>query len=82
MRIVIELNSGANFHVRICRTQFVDFVEIDAGVVTVVIGKRDIRKSFRTRAIDPGLEQFLRIRLNSVALRMGMVVAEELMADS
>ena len=41
-RIVIQLESGADFDVGIRRAQFVDLVEIDPGVITIVIGERDV----------------------------------------
>src|SRR5213592_4450964 len=41
-RIVIELNAGTNLHVRIFFSKPIEFVEIDAGVITVVIGECDI----------------------------------------
>ena len=61
-RIVIELNAGADFDVGIRRAQFVDFIEIDSGVIAIVIGKGDVGQPACARAIDPWLEKLLGVR--------------------
>ena len=76
-RIVIELNAGTDFHVGICGAQFVDFVEVDPFVVTIVIGERDIGEAAFAGAVDPGLEERLTVRLDAVALRVAVVVGEQ-----
>jgi hypothetical protein len=53
------------------------FIEIDPGVITIVIGKRDVVQPAFPRAIDPGLKQRLRVGLNPMALRVAVVVGEE-----
>ncbi|MEY2601994.1 MAG: hypothetical protein QOJ36_1313, partial [Verrucomicrobiota bacterium] len=47
----------------------------------IVIGKGNITQPARMRAVDPRLQQFLRVRLNTMSLRMGVVIAEKLIAD-
>ena len=42
IRIVIELDSGANFHLRIRRTHLLDHIEIDSFVIAIVIGEGDV----------------------------------------
>ena len=81
LRIVIELDPGANFHIRIDGAKFIDLIEVNAGMVTIVVGERDVVQAARTRAVDPGLQQFLGIWLNAVSLRMRVVIGEELMVD-
>src|ERR1700730_15629981 len=81
-RIVIQLDACTDFHIRIFLAQLVDLIEIDAGVMTIVIGKRDIAEPAFTRRIRPRLQQFLRIRLHPMPLRMHVVVAKELIVLS
>src|ERR1700730_3315701 len=76
-RIVIERDAGTDFHVRIFPAQLVDLIEIDAGVMTIVIGKSDIADPTLTRRIIPRLQEFLRIRLHPMPLRMHVVIGEE-----
>jgi hypothetical protein len=80
--VVIQLESGANFDVGICRAQFVDFVEINSGVVTIVIRERDVDQTAFAGAVDPRLEQRLSERLDPMALRVGMVIGERLRVNS
>ena len=77
MRIVVELDAGADPYVGIRRPQFVDFIEINSGMETIVIGKRNVVQTACARAIDPQLQQFSRIQLNSMPLRMRMVIGEK-----
>ena len=49
--IVIELDPRANFHVGISRAQFFDLIEINSGVIAIVIGECDVAQS-NTRARD------------------------------
>src|SRR4051812_40084163 len=70
-RIVVELETRPDFHVGVGVAQFVDLVEIDARVIAIVIGKRDVAQTPAAGAVDPGLEQSLRERLNTMALRVG-----------
>jgi hypothetical protein len=77
LRIVIELDAGANFEIRIRGAQFVDLVKINSGVETIVVGKGNVTQAARLRAVDPRLQHFSRIRLNAISLRMGMVIGEE-----
>ena len=74
MRIVIELDTGPDFYVRICRPQFFDLTEINAGMKTIVIGKRDVTEPTSARAVDPRLQKILGIRLDPMALRMSVVI--------
>jgi hypothetical protein len=82
LRIVIEFDAGANFEIRIRRAQFIDLVKIDSGMETIVIGKGNVTQTPRTRTVDPGLQQFSRIRLNAMSLRMGMVIGKKLHGGS
>ena len=81
MRIVVELDAGADLHIRIRSPQFVDLIEIDSGMEAIVIGEGDITQATRACAVDPRLQQFLRIGLNSMSLRMGVVIGKELVVD-
>ncbi len=67
---------GANLHVGISRAQFFDFVKIDSFVIAIVIGKSDVGQPAFPGVIDPGLEEFLSVRLDPMALRMRMVIGE------
>jgi hypothetical protein len=58
LRIVIQLDAGANFQIGIRGAQFIDFIEIDSGMETIVIGKRNIVQTPRARAVDPWLQEF------------------------
>jgi len=40
--IVIELNASADSQMRISLPQTIDFIEIDARVITIMIGKSDV----------------------------------------
>jgi len=81
LRIVIELDAGANLHIGIRGAKLVELIEVDSGVEAVVIGKRDVLQPPYPSAVDPRLQQFLRIRLNSMTLRVRVVIAEKLKAD-
>ena len=81
-RIVIELNPGVDLHLRIRRAQFIDLVEIDPGVIAIVISKGDIGQAPGARAIDPRLEKRLSVRLDSMTLRMGVIVGKQLRVNS
>src|ERR1700693_5803507 len=81
LRIVVQLDAGADLHVRIGSAQFFDLIKINAGVKTIVIGKCNVAQTALARAGDPRLQQIMRIRLNAMSLRMGMVIAEELIVD-
>ena len=62
-RIVIQLNSRANFQVRIGSTKPINFVEINALMITVVISERDIAETEPARMINPGLQELRRVWL-------------------
>jgi len=53
--IVIELNAGTNFYVRISFPQPIEFVEIDSGMITVVIGEGEIGDAPAPRRVNPWL---------------------------
>src|SRR5438067_10748323 len=76
-RVVIKLNPGANLYVRILFTQTIEFIEIDASMITIVIGEGDINDSFGPRRIDPRLQKRLSVILDPVALRVGVIIAEQ-----
>src|SRR4051794_13013151 len=60
-RIVVQLDPGPDFDVGIRGAEFFDFIEIDPGVITIVIGKSDIGQSTLAGAIDPRLKEQLRV---------------------
>jgi hypothetical protein len=74
--IVVQLEARADFDVGIRGAQFDDLVEIDSGVITVVIGEREIGQAALARAVDPRLEQRLSERLDAVTLWMRVVIRE------
>ena len=76
-RIVIKLNPGANFYVRIFLTQAIEFIEINAGMIPIVISEGDIEYSFGPRRIDPGLQKRLCVVLDPVALGVAVVIGEK-----
>ena len=76
-RIVIKLDPGANFDVRIFFTQTIKFIEIDAGMITIVISEGDIDDPFDRRRIDPGLQERLSVMLDPVALWVTVVIGEK-----
>src|SRR5438094_10526346 len=41
-RIVIELDSRPDSQIGISFTQTIDFIEVDSGVITIMIGKSDV----------------------------------------
>ena len=79
--IVVELDPGPNLYVRISRTEPFNFVKVNAGVKTIMIGAGNIVQPATPRAIDPRLQQFPRVSLDPVPLRMGMVIRERLIVD-
>jgi len=81
LRIVIELDAGANFEIRIRGAQFIDLIKINSGMKPIVISEGNVTQTARTRAIDPRLQQFSRVPLNAMSLRVGVVIAKELIAD-
>src|SRR5207249_11909263 len=58
-------------------TQTIEFIEIDAGMITIVIGEGDIDDPFDLRRIDPGLQERLSVMLDPVALRVTVVIGEK-----
>ena len=76
-RIVVELDARANFHVRIALAEPIEFIEIDSRVIAVVIGEGDVAQARSAGAVDPRLQQRLRIRLNAMTLRMRVVIGEK-----
>ena len=81
-RIVIELDAGADSQIGIFVPQTIDLIEVYSGVITIVIGKRDIDQPTFARAFDPWLEQRLRVRLDPVSLRVTVVVGKKLRVNS
>src|ERR1700739_3924067 len=77
LRIVIELDASANLHIGIRGAKLADLNEVDSGVEAVVIGKRDVVQPSCPSTVDPRLQQFLRIRLNSMTLRVGVVIGKK-----
>ena len=76
-RIVIQLDAGTNFHVRVRLSQPLDFVEINPFVIAIVIGKCDVAQPARACRIHPRLQQFTRVRLHAMPLRMRVVVGKK-----
>jgi hypothetical protein len=54
--IIIELNAGADSQIGISFPQTIDLIEIDSGVITIVIGKSNVGQTRVTRCIRPGLQ--------------------------
>ena len=54
-RIVIELNAGTNFYARIFFPKPVEFIEIDSGMIAVMISESDISDPLAPRRVDPWL---------------------------
>jgi hypothetical protein len=81
-RIVIQLDPGANLDVWIRRAEFVDLIEIDPLMVTIVIRKRDVDQPTVPCAIDPRLQKRLRVRPDAMALRVAVVVGKRLRVNS
>jgi hypothetical protein len=75
-RIVIQLEAGANPDIGIRRAQLFDFIKIDPGVITIVIGESDVVQPDAASIIDPGLEERGGIRLHTVTLRMRMIIGD------
>ena len=80
--IVIELNASADSQIGISLPQTIDFIEVDSGVITIVIGKGYVGQTELARRIRPGLKQRLRITLHSMSLWMSVVIGEELIVRS
>ena len=80
-RIVIQFDPGADFEIGIGRAQSIDLVEIDSAMVTIVIRQGDVAQTDAAGVIGPGLEQFLRVGLETVSLGMEMVIGEEMHGD-
>jgi hypothetical protein len=77
-RIVIQLETGPDFHAGIGGAQFIDFIEIDPRVVAIVVGKRDVGQAALTGTVNPRLEQGLGERLDPMPLGVGVVIGKEL----
>ncbi len=75
--IVIQLNASTDFYVGIATAQQFDLIEIDTGMIAIVIGKGDVNQPENARAIDPWLQQFLGVALNAVPLRVRVIIREE-----
>src|SRR4029450_11316057 len=76
--VVIELNCRADFQIGISPPQPIDFIEVDSGMITIVIGKGYVGQTELTRRIRPGLKQRRRVMLHPMSLRMSVVIGEEL----
>jgi hypothetical protein len=80
-RIVVQLDTGPDLYVGIGGAQFIELIEINSGVVAIVVRERDVGEAARARAIDPRLEQRMGVALDAVTLRVGMVIGEKLRVD-
>src|SRR5437588_1994820 len=74
--IVVELDPSPNLYVRISRTELFNFIKVNAGVKTIMIGEGNIVQPARARAIDPRLQQFAGVGQDSVSLRVSVVIRE------
>jgi hypothetical protein len=68
--IVVQLDPGANFYVRIALAEPLDFIERNSSAIPVVIGERDIAQPALARTVYPRLQKLLRIRLHAMPLWM------------
>jgi hypothetical protein len=80
--IVIEFNAGADSQIGIFLLQTIDFIDVDSGVITIVIGKGYVGQTELTRRIRPGLKQCPRVTLHSMSLWMSVVIGKELIVRS
>ena len=80
--IVIEFNASADSQIRISLPQTIDFIEVDSGMITIVIGKGDVDQTELTRRIRPGLKQRRRVTLHPMSLWMSVVIGEEVIVRS
>ncbi len=80
--IVIEFNASADSKIRISLPQTIDFIEVDSGMITIVIGKGDVDQTEFTRRIRPGLKQRRRVTLHPMSLWMSVVIGEEVIVRS
>ena len=80
--IVIQLDPRADPQIGISFPQPIDFIKINSSVVTIVIGESNILYPSSPRRIRPGLEQFLRVLLHTMSLRVHVVVGKELIVYS
>ena len=80
--IVIELNARADSQIGISLPQTIDFIEVDSGVITIVIGKGYVGQTELTRRIRPWLKQRRRVMLRPMSLRMSVVIGEEVIVRS
>src|SRR5438046_5834446 len=55
LRIVIEFDASTDFQIRSRGAQYIDVIEIDSGMETIDIGKRNIVQTPLARCIDPRL---------------------------
>ena len=55
LRIIIELDPRANFEIAIIFAKPVDFVEINPGVIAVVVGERDFPQTAPASGVGPRL---------------------------
>ena len=81
-RVVIQLEPGANSDVGICSSEFLDLVEIDPGVITIVVGESDVGQTAIAGAVDPWLKQRAAVGLDAMPLRVAVVIGKELRANS
>src|ERR1700730_6756481 len=80
--IVIELNASADSQIGISLPQTIDFIEVDSGVITIVIGKGYVGQTELTRRIRPGLKQRRRVMLHPMSLWMSVVIGEKVIVRS
>jgi hypothetical protein len=76
-RVVIQLNSGSDFQIRIGFAETLDFVEVNAFMIAIMIGEGKVAQTDFARMIGPGLQQPRRVRLKPVTLWVKMIVGKE-----
>src|SRR5204862_3775014 len=80
LRIVIELDPGADLYVGVRGAQFFHLTKTNSGVKTIMVGKSNVVQTAGTCAVDPRLEKLPRVTLHAMSLRVGVVIREKLYA--
>ena len=75
--IVIQFDARTNLEIGIGFAEAFDLIEVNARMITIVVGEGEIAQANFARLISPGLEQFLGIRLKPMTLRMEMIIREK-----
>lgn len=76
-RVIIQFDPDENFNILVSLAQALHDIEINAGMVAVMIGESQTSDLLLAASCNPGLQQVQRIRPDLMSLRMSVVVSGE-----